>query len=694
VNSNDKHQPRTAATNDPAAASDRPGAGGAAATAAAVAAAAKAEAEVSAGANARYFRRLFYYLWQEKRLVLLSTLFGVLGLCLPFVYPMIIGSAIDTVVLGRPYNGVVPTPAEREHWLFVLTICGAVTAVVWAASGYSKGHFTLQLGNHIITRVRHDLFEHFQKLSLQFYAKERTGGIVWRLVHDVHGVANLVYAGGLLLAFDVIQLVIATTLLAMISWKLALAVLALLPLYVLTFYFFNPRVRAASDLVSRHLGQITGDAQEQFAAVALVKAYAAEERETDKFMKANERHLGFVLHQSHLGHAVGAVSELLVHSGTAIIIGYGGYLALKGGTLTAGDITKFLGYVGIMYGPVRRFADLNLVFQNSLASIRRIFRVFDIQPAIADKPGAIAESPARGEVVYESVRFRYGDESPESQVRLDEDEPDDSPYKIREKAKATVPGPWVLDGVSLRARAGERVALVGPSGSGKTTMAGLLPRLYDPQEGRILIDGLDAKDYTLKALRTAIATVAQDSFLFSGTIRDNICYGRPDATDEQVIAAARAANAHEFISRLPDGYGTVLGERGVNLSGGQRQRISIARAILKDPKILILDEATSALDTESEALVQSALERLMKNRTSFIIAHRLSTVRNADRILVMDQGRIAEQGTHDELIRRGGLYARLVKKQFGHVDDAPKSAEAAEVERQEARTREAALVAV
>ena len=654
-------------------------------------------APAASGSNAKYFRRLFHYVWAEKRLVALSTFFGVLGLCLPFVYPMIIGSVIDTVILARPdASGQVPTYEERRHWLLLLAGAGGLTAVVWAAIGYSKGHFTLQLGNHIITRLRRDLFEHFQKLSLQFYAKERTGGIVWRLVHEVHGVANVIYAGGLLLAFDLIQLVVATVLLLSISWKLGLAVLALLPFYVLTFYVFNPRVRDASDRVNRHLGDLSGDAQEQFSAMALVKTYAAEDRETQKFMAANQRHLGYVLHQSHLGHAVGAISEVLVHAGTAIIIGFGGWLALSEGKLTAGDITKFLGYVGIMYGPVRRFADLNLVYQNSLASIRRIFRVFEIQPAIVDKADAVTEPPVYGEVVYENVRFRYGDESAESQIRLDEDEPDDSPYKIRENHRKTEPGPWVLDGITLRAEAGQKVALVGPSGSGKTTLASLLPRLYDPQEGRIVIDGRDSRDYTLKALRTAIGIVQQDSFLFSGTIKENILYGRPNATDEQVIEAAKAANAHNFIAKLPHGYDTHLGERGVNLSGGQRQRLSIARAILKDPRILILDEATSALDTESEALVQSALERLMRNRTSFIIAHRLSTVRNADMILVIDAGRIVEQGTHDELLkRRGGLYARLVKQQFGHNphEAAAKGADGDRDEptRTHAREREPAL---
>jgi subfamily B ATP-binding cassette protein MsbA len=615
-----------------------------------------------------YIKRLLTQALRYKWLLTLTLGAGMLNVGLTFVFPWLIGSAVDGVTAPdweRWGAAGPPTIEQRSRHLWTLVAVGAGTALAFGVIGYLRGHYSVKLGNRLITDLRRDLFDHLQRLSLHFYSKERTGSIVSRLINDIQRAGDLVHGGMILVVIDAFQTIVALVLLFSISWKLALACVGILPLYVLTFKVFNERVRIASDRVQSQLGKMSGTVQEKLAGIALVKANDAERRERIRFEEETEEHFGRVVEQSSIAHFVGGISETLVHSGTVIVVGFGSYLALtRDHGMSTGSLIAFLGYLGIMYGPVRRFADLNIVYQTSMAALDRVFRVFDITPKIVEKWRAIEKAPDHGEVHFDHVKFRYHDDSDESRISLDDDGEHRSPHGGNNGKGHPYAHRWVLDDLVFSVAAGERVALVGPSGSGKSTIVSLLPRLYDVGEGRILIDGHDVRDYSLSALRQSIAIVQQDSLIFSGSVRDNIKYGRPLAEDDEVVEAARAANAHEFISRLPEGYDTHLGERGVNLSGGQRQRLSIARAILKNPRILILDEATSALDTESEALVQAALEHLMHGRTCFIIAHRLSTVRGADRILVVQNGRIAEQGPHEALLARNGVYARLVQHQF------------------------------
>jgi subfamily B ATP-binding cassette protein MsbA len=650
----------------------------------------------------RYFRRFLAYALDYKWLLSLAILAGITKFGVNYTFPWLVGSAVNTIapkqdltrenelqrqqlervhtaptleqaraIAAEKIESPVAPLSERTHWLWVLVGLGAVFSVMHALGTYGRSYYAAKIGNRIIADVRQDLFDHLHRLSLHFYSRQRVGSIISRLITDIQTASQLINGGVVAVVMDLVSTVLGFAILLSISWQLTIACSLILPFYALTFKKLNPQVKQASLRVQSQLSKISGSVAERIAGIALIKTNAAEQREQKQFAEDTEEHYDRVLQQTNLSATVQGVSEFLVHLGQVIVIGLGGYYAL-GGKMAPGDVVHFMGTLAVMYLPVRRFAEINVVYQQSLAAIQRVFEVFDVTPAITEKPDAVKASPQLGRVEFRNVRFDYHAVSSENLPVHDDGGPASAVSEIVRLDKNIQPETavgigrrWTLDDVGFVVEPGQKIALVGPSGSGKTTLMSLLPRLYDVTEGAILVDGVDVRDYALRTLRRSIGIVQQDSFLFSGTIRDNIRYGRPKASDDEVIEAARAANAHGFITELAGGYDALLGERGVNLSGGQKQRISIARAILKDPKILILDEATSALDSESEAVVQEALARLMEHRTCFIIAHRLSTVRHVDRILVLQNGRVVESGRHDELLVREGLYARLVRQQFG-----------------------------
>jgi ABC-type multidrug transport system fused ATPase/permease subunit len=591
---------------------------------------------------------------------------GMLQFAVPLVGPWMTKVMIDDVLMG--VNGFW-TIEKVVLLLGIVYVSGVII-------NFIRNYITAHLGNRMVVDIRRKLYQHMQSLSQRFYDSRQIGSIVSRVLHDVNGAQNLVGGGVINLVVDLFLVIFAAVMMFILDMKLALLSLWILPLYYLTFTNLNVRIRFAWRSVHRQMERISGVLVERLGGMKVVQSFNRENTELERFDKQSQNHYKYSMSAHLLSNTLGAISQSFNHIGGLIIWFFGGYAVLNG-HLKLGELVAFQAYMSQLYGPIQRFSQVNVTIQNSMSNVERIFEVFDIQPEIKNKENAIPLKHCMGDIRFEKVSFTYVSERP---VRGSENKNGDPDLAERVKPfkkfyllpPKTKPDPppvktethVALTDISFHARPGEVIALVGPSGAGKSTLINFIPRFYDPDEGHVLLDDKDLRDYDVNDLRKHIALVLQDNILFSGTVYENIAYGLPDATHEQVIAAARSANAHDFIMEFDQQYETVLGERGVRLSGGQKQRIAIARALLKNPQILILDEATSALDAESESLVTEALEYLMKNRTTFVIAHRLATVVRADQILVMDHGQIVEKGTHEQLLKKNGLYRDLYEKQL------------------------------
>jgi len=490
---------------------------------------------------------------------------------------------------------------------------------------YYQSYLMAYIGQRAIMDIRNKLYSHLQSLSLDYFIRQRTGQIISHLTNDVMLLQRAIVSVPANLIRGGLTVIGLTILLFYLHWRWAIIIMVVFPLVILPLRNFGKRLRKISRKSQEKMADIYSLLQEKILGIMIIKSFCMEKAEAEKFELENSNFFKIIMKAMRVVAIQSPVMEFIATLGMAGVLAIAGYEVISGRS-TMGTFFAFIGAISSMYKPVKNFASLNEQIQQALAAGERIFYVLDTKSFVAELPNAKDVPLLREKIVFEKVSFYYPQEVSPSENDL------------------------VLEDISLEVSKGEIVALVGPSGGGKTTIANLIPRFYDPTKGRITIDGQDIKEVTLKSLRKQMGIVTQETILFNDTVRNNIAYGDPEASFERIETSARIANAHEFIIKLPQGYETVIGERGVRLSGGQKQRIAIARAILKDPEILIFDEATSSLDSESELLVQEALDRLMKDHTTFVIAHRLSTIRKADRIIVIDQGRIVEVGKHGELM--------------------------------------------
>ena len=575
--------------------------------------------------NGKWKKFLSYYK-PYKKMFAADMFFACMGAGVTLVIPLIIRFITSDVIFRES--------SESLHIILILTAVMAALILLECYCNYFIAYYGHIMGAKMEHNMRNEIFAHYQKLSFSFYDNQKVGQLMSRVTNDLFDISELFHHGPEDLVISMIKLIGSFAILLSVNWRLALTAFAIVPVMLAYAFYFNVKMKRAFVKNRARIADINAQIEDNLSGIRVVKSFANEDMEMDKFKAGNDRfveskkesykYMG--LYHSGLGAFTTLISVIVIATGAVFI---------TKDLITITDLITFLLYINNFTEPIKKLISFTEQFQNGASGYTRFLEILEINPDIEDAPNALELKNAKGDIAFEHVSFHY-EENWET----------------------------VLSDLNLQVKAGEYIALVGTSGVGKSTLCSLIPRFYDVSGGRILIDDRDIRDFTVKSLRNNIGIVQQDVYLFTGSVMDNIRYGRPDATEAEIVAAAQNANAHEFIMNLPEGYDTNIGQRGIKLSGGQKQRLSIARVFLKNPPILIFDEATSALDNESERVVQESLEKLAKGRTTFVIAHRLSTIRNAQKILVLTENGITERGTHQELLEKNGIYAELYNMQF------------------------------